>query len=252
MYLIKKALVICCCVGFLGACAPHAAENESANLIEKVAEDLPDQPVDPSIVAAAPTMARTSFANKWVGIAEVTLQPGEQIPSHFAGVRYAYPQVECTLGVVAGDNDQEIMNMVPEEIVTLPAGRISVANAGKSTAKFLVIERNLEGIASDLETLPAPGLASDLEQHGTVLLDDDRVIAAEISLGRGEVNLLPPNLPLLVIAQSDCNLEFAGPSAGNEESIIEAGHAIWQPAGCETVSNAGDADADFLVFGFKK
>jgi len=217
-----------------------------------VAEDLPDQPVNPSIVVAAPGKARTEFANEWVGVADVTLEPGDEIPPHSAGARYVYPQVECTLGVVAGNNDQEIINMVPGELVTLPAGSISVANVGEATARFLVVERNPEDIAPALEVLPEPEFAVDMERHGTLLLDDDNVVAAEISLDQSEENPLPPNLPLLIIAQSDCNLEFTGPTVGDAESIIEAGRAIWQPAGCETVSNVGDGSADFLVIGFRK
>jgi hypothetical protein len=252
MYMLRKALVLCCCVGLLGACAPRPGEEESANLVEKVAEDLPDQPADPSIVVAAPTMARTVFSNEWVGVADVDLEPGELIPPHSAGVRYVYPQVECTLGIVAGDNEKEIANLTPEELTTWPAGQLSIANEGESAARFLVVERNPIETAPDLETLPAPDVAVDMERHGTLLLDDDNVVAAEISLDQTEVNPLPPNLPLLVIAISDCNLELTGPTVGDSESIIEAGHAIWQPAGCESVSNVGDARADFLVLGFRK
>ena len=75
MYLLRKVLVLGCCVGLMGACAPHPGEEESANIVEKVAEDLPDQPADPSIVVVAPTMARTVFSNEWVGVAEVNQEP---------------------------------------------------------------------------------------------------------------------------------------------------------------------------------
>ena len=63
---------------------------------------------------------------------------------------------------------------------------------------------------------------------------------------------LPPNLPLLVVALSDCDLEFEGAAVSDVENVMKAGEAVWLPAGYNLVSNVGEAEAYAVVFGFRK
>jgi len=248
----RNTLLIISCLGLLWGC-PRVEPERPADLTEELAEVLPDQPVDPHIVTAAPTVAKTVFANKWVGVAHVTLPPDELIPPHDAGFRVVDPLTPCTLSVV-DKGIEEIFHAVPGELLTLPAGRLSIANVGESESpgEFLVIERSPVETSPDLETLAIPDVAIDMERHGTVLLDNDQVIATDISLDELAAEPVPPNLPLLVFAFTDCDLEFQGAAVDDAEHVVDAGSAFWQSAGYGFVTNVGEAAAHFLVIGFRK
>ncbi len=253
MPLSRNILVLTCCLGALWGCAqqPETKTEESADLTEELSEILPDQPADPAIVTAAPTMARTVFANEWVAVAHVAIPPGELIPPHDAGVRYALPLSEFTLSVI-DSGVEEIVHMVPGEIATWPEGRLSFANVDDSEGEFLMIERGAVETSPELETLAIPDAAIDMERHGTVLLDDDNVLVVDTRLNQLTDDPLPPNLPLLVVALSDCDLEFQGAAVNDAENVMKAGEAIWLPAGYNLVSNVGDVEAHAVVFGFRK
>ncbi|MCW8985012.1 MAG: hypothetical protein OQK55_06690 [Thermoanaerobaculales bacterium] len=247
----RNILVLVCCLGALWGCGRQLETEGSADLTEEVAELLPDQPTDPAIVAAAPTMARTVFANEWVAVARVTLPPGELIPPHDAGVRYALPLSESTLSVI-DSGKEEIVHILPGEIATWPEGRLSFANVNDSEGDFLIIERSAVSTSPDLETLAIPDVAVEMQRHGTVLLDNENVLVVDTRLDQLEGNPLPPNLPLLVVASSDCDLEFQGAAVTNVEEVMMAGEAIWLPAGYDVVSNVGNAEAHAFVFGFRR
>jgi hypothetical protein len=251
MQLSRYILVFVCCLGALWGCGRQLETEESGDLTQEVAEILPDQPNDPAMVTAAPSMARTVFANRWAAVAHVAIAPGELIPPHEAGVRYALPLSECTLSVI--DNGvEEIVHMVPGEIAAWPAGRLSFANVSNSEGEFLIIERSAVETSPDLETLAVPDVAIEMERHGKVLLDDEQVLVVDSTLDQLEGNPLPPNLPLLVVASSDSDLEFQGATVSDYDKVMKAGEAIWIPAGYNVVSNVGDTEAHVIVFGFRK
>jgi hypothetical protein len=248
----RNTLLIVSCLALLWGCAGPEPERPE-ELTEEVAEILPDQPTDPQIVTAAPNMATTVFANKWVGVARVTLLPGELIPPHDAGYRLVDPLTPCALSIV-NNGAEEVINAVPGELVTLRAGRLSIANVSESesTGEFLVIERSPVETSPDLETLPVPDVAVEMERHGTVLLDDDKVVVTDISIDELAKEPLPSNLPLLVYAFTNCDLEFQGAAVDDAEHVVDAGSAFWQSAGYGVVTNIGDEQAHFLVIGLRK
>ena len=247
----RNFLVIGCCLASLWACARQPEPEEAADLTEEVAEVLPDQPADPAIVTAAPLLAQTVFANEWVGVARVRLAPDDLIPPHDAGVRYVYPLSACTLSV--DDNGtEEVAHLVPGELAVWPAGRLSLANVDDTGGEFLVVERTPAETSPELETLVLPDVTIEMERHGVILLDDENVTAVDITLDQLASDPLPPNLPTLVVALGDCDLQFHGDAAPDLEQVMKSGEAVWQPAGYNVVDNAGDAQAHFLVFSFRQ
>lgn len=251
MQLKRKILTLCCVAGALWGCARYPEAERAADLDEDVAVLLPDQPTDPAIVTAEPTMARTLYANDWVGAARVSLEPGELIPPHEAGTRFVYPLTECTLSVI-DKGTEEIVNLEPGELATWPAGRLGVANVEASTAEFLVVERSPVDTSPDLVTLAIPDDAIDTERHGIVLLDDDTVLAIDMRLEELESDPLPANLPMLVVALSDCDLEFQGPAVSDVEEVMKQGEAVWREAGYGAVVNVGEGEAHALVLAPRK
>jgi hypothetical protein len=247
----KNILMLCCLAGAVWGCAPRPGAERAADVTDNVAELLPDQPTDPAIVTAEPTLAHTVFANDWVRVARVTLAPDELIPPHEAGTRYVYPLSECTLSII-DNGTEEIVNFEPGELATWSAGRLGVANVGESNGEFLVVERSPIETSPDLETLPIPDVAIDMERHGTVLLDNDDVMAVDIRLTRLESDPLPAYLPMLVVGLSDCSLELQGPDGSTVEEVLENGEAVWLTAGYGAVVNAGDGEAHVLVLALKK
>jgi hypothetical protein len=238
-------------LGALAGCSRQPAVEPTSDLTEEVAQVLPYQPTDPAVVTAAPSMATTVLANEWVGVARVNLAPGALIPPHDAGLQYVYPYSACTLSVVAHGNE-ELVRLLPGELVSWPAGRLSLANAGDSPGDLLMIERRPLSTVPDLSGLPVADIAIDMQAHGTVLLDDDAVLAADISLGQLQGIPLPPNMPMLMVALSDCDLTVQRSEEDDFELSIEAGQAEWESAGLEGVSNVGDGAAHFLVVGLRK
>jgi hypothetical protein len=251
MSVSRKVLVIGCCVASLWACARQPDPEEAADLTEDVTAILPDQPADPAIVSAAPMLAKTVFANEWVGVARVDLAPDELIPPHEAGTRYVYPLSACTLSV--DDNGtEEVAHLVPGELAVWPAGRLSLANVDDTGGEFLVIERHPIETSPELETLAVPDIDIEMERHGTVLLDDESVTAVDVTLAQLTSDPLPPDLPLLVMALGDCDLQLHGDAVPDVEEVMKAGEAIWQAAGYNVVENIGDGQAHFLVISFRK
>jgi hypothetical protein len=247
----RKFLILSCVVGALWGCARQPETATEADITEDVAALLPDQPTDPAIVTAEPTMAQTVFANDWVAVARVTLDPGGLIPPHDAGVRFVYALSECSLSVIE-NGTEEIVHIMPGDLVTWPSGRLSVANVAASPGEFLVVERSSVDTSPDLETLPIPDVAVDMERHGTVLLDDDNVLAVDMSLAQLASDPLPPNLPMLVVALSACDLHFEGPAVSDAEIVMTAGESAWQTAGYGVVTNVGNNEAHVLVIGFRR
>jgi hypothetical protein len=247
----RNFLTLFCVVGALWGCARQPEVEREADITEDVAVLLPDQPTDPAIVTAEPTMARTVFANDWVAVAHVTLEPGGLIPPHDAGVRFVYALSDCTLSVV-DNGGEEVVHMAPGEFTTWPAGQLSLANIAVSPGELLVVERSPVDTSPDLETLPVPDSAVEMERHGTVLLDDDNGLAVDISLAQLASDPLPPNLPMLVVALSACDLQFEGPAVADSELVLTAGEAAWQTPGYGVVTNVGDTQAHVLVVGFRR
>ena len=211
MRLTRSLVTLCCVAGAMWGCARYPEAERAADLDENVAVLLPDQPTDPAIVTAEPALASTVFANDWVGVARVGLEAGELVPPHVAGIRFVYPLSECTLSVI-DNGSEEIVHLEPGELATWPAGRLGVANVEATPAEFLVVERSPVETSPDLVTLAIPDEAVETERHGTVLLDDDNVLGIDIRLAELDADPLPPNLPMLVVALSDCDLEFQGPA----------------------------------------
>ena len=251
MSLTRNIAVVCCVIGTLWGCARQPEAERAADLTESIAEDLPDQPTDPAIVKAEPAMASTIFSNDWVAAARVTLEPGELIPPHEAGVRFVYPLSDSTLSVIDNGNE-EVVHLEPGELLTWPAGRLSLANVEGSTADFLVVERSPVETSPDLEILDIPDTAVEMERHGEVLLDDDRVLAVDISLSELAADPLPANLPMLVVALSDSDIEFEGANVPDVEEVMENGEAIWREAGYNVVTNVGEGESHVLVLAFRK
>jgi len=251
MQLTRSILTLCCVAGALWGCARYPEAERAADLDENVAVLLPDQPTDPAIVTAEPALARTVFANEWVGVARVDLEPGELIPPHEAGTRFVYPLSECTLSVI-DDGIEKIVNLEPGELTSWPAGRLGVANVEATPAEFLVVERSPVETSPDLVTLAIPDDAVEAERHGTVLLDDDTVLGIDLRLAELDADPLPPNLPMLVVALSDCDLEFQGQAVPEVEEIMKHGEAVWLEAGFGAVVNVGEGEAHAFVLALRK
>jgi hypothetical protein len=230
---------------------PEPAGELSGNLSEEVTEALPDQPADPAIVTAAPEMARTVFSNEWVAVARVELPPGEVVPPHVAGSRVVYP---LTGGELALDDDgmAEVVHAEPGEVLGLQPGRLTISNVGDMPSDFLVVERTPVELPPEPEEIPVPDLAVDMEHHGEVLLDDDNVMVSDLDLGQLEWAPLESDLPYLVVALTPADLDFEGPATDEEETVLLAGEATWQPAGQQAVSNVGDGPTQVVAFAFKK
>ena len=186
-------------------------------------------------------------------MARVTLPHGEVVPPHNGGRRYVYAQTACTLEVVeGGGGSKEIVHLLPGELVSWPQGRLSSGNVADSDAELLVVERTDVEIAPDVGDLVVPDAAFDMERHGTVLLDDDTIIAAELSLDELDSNPLAPNVPFLIIALSDADLEAEAMAFPDVEHVMKQGHAVWQHAGYGNLANVGEGPANVLVLGFRR
>jgi hypothetical protein len=243
-------IVTTCCLAMTWGCARNPQVEESAELTEQIAEVLPDQPSDPPVVLAAPEWATTVFANRWTDVAHVALAPDELIPPHAGGVRYVYALSQCTLSVVR-DGEKELVHLEPHEFTMWPAGRLSLANVDDTVADLLLIERTPIETSPELETLAIPDSTVEMERHGTVLLDDDQVVAVEVSLDELQSEPLSPNLPTLTVALGESDLEYQGDAVPDTEHLIPQGEAVWQPAGYNAVTNIGQGPARVLVVSFR-
>jgi quercetin dioxygenase-like cupin family protein len=96
------------------------------------------------IAADAPTTApnnyKTVFENERVRVFDVTVKPGDKIPSHSHPDHLAYPLNSCTLALTAEGGKAQAAEAKPGHVLWSNAVTHSVENTGKTECKLIIVE----------------------------------------------------------------------------------------------------------------
>jgi hypothetical protein len=76
-------------------------------------------------------------------------------------------------------------------------------------------------------------------------------MVVDMRLAELEGDPLPANLPMLIVALSDCDLEFQGPTVSDAEDVMKQGEVVWHEAGYGAVVNVGEGEAHALVLALR-
>jgi hypothetical protein len=196
-----------------------------------------------------PKQEKLVFENPYVKAYEVTLSPGDKLPSHESGNRIIYSLTDYTLRYKWDGKTSEEKRKAGD-VHYHPAGVHSEESGGKGTAKFILVER----LAAPLP--PAEGTGIDMARanpHNTrVLFDRDLGKVFEVTLYPKDAVSMHFGLDRLIYSFGSGELLITTPDGKKSKETIKKGAYEWHAAGLHAVDNIGSTPVRFIVFAFKK
>ena len=214
-------------------------------------ESTPDaaKPADSAVATAAPSSAEpmtSVFSNEYAVASVVTLAPGQVLPAHTGGPRAVYALSDYTIRFTQDGQTSE-PTWKAGQAHFHAAGEHSIENIGTTEAKFLVVARTAQALAS----APAHG-ESPSSGATPPLLDNDDVRVSEVRLAAGDTLPRHPGLARVVYALSDYTISYTANSTEAAVNTFTAGQAHWHDADEHLIVNTGATEARFLIVQFKR
>ena len=234
---MKRVAVLAAALAVVIACG--GVEQEAPMTETTTEEPLAD------IVSVAFESAAVFLENEWVRVLRVTVEPGSEVPRHDASDRVVYALSDYTIEWTEGEAPPTTKSWTAGQAHWHESGAHAVRNIGESVAEYLVIERL--GTALPAEAAPADDVQAAAPEHGSILLENDAVRVAEISLEPGQSTGPHPGAHRVVVALSDYTIQWTEGEADPVEVSWSEGDAHWHEPGIHEVENIGDGPARYLV-----
>lgn len=239
---MKKLSVIVVALGLVVACGGQTDEAPPA-------ETVSEAPIA-DIASAARDQVSVELENEWVRALRIKLEPGAQLPRHFGGDRVVYSLSDYTIEWVEGDEAPTEKSWIEGEAHWHANGPHAVRNTGSSAAEFLVVERLDAELPAEAQTEGDPSEESSQPEHGRMLLENEAVRVAEVTLEPGESTGLHRGGVRVVYALSDYVIRWTEGDADPVEVSWSEGQAHWHQPAEHAVENTGDLPARYLVVTF--
>ncbi|MDP1570212.1 MAG: hypothetical protein Q8L86_09430 [Vicinamibacterales bacterium] len=189
------------------------------------------------------------FSNEYATASVVTLAPGQVLPAHSGGPRALYALSDYTIRFTQGGQTSESSWSVGQAHFH-DAGEHSIENIGASEAKFLVVARTAQALASaPAHDEPPAGSASGPTR---LPLDNADVRVSEVRLPAGSTLPRHHGLARVVYALTDYTLSYTSNDAEPVVNSSTAGQAHWHDADEHLIVNTGTTDARFVLVQFKR
>jgi beta-alanine degradation protein BauB len=196
-----------------------------------------------------PKQEKLVFENQFVKVYEATLQPGEKLPLHHGGNRVVLNLNDCKL-LYHWEGKTAEEKRKAGDVHYHPEATHSEENAGKTSAHFLIVERQNTPLPA------AQGTGIDLAKanpnNTRVLFDRDMAKVYELTLQPKEAASMHYCIDHLVYSCEAGQLVLTGPDGTRTKLSLKKGGYQWYPSGLEALENAGPNKAKLVVFGFKK
>jgi len=221
----------------------------SAALLLFVGCQMDREPIA-DIAAEAPDNVTVLLANPYVQVAEYRLAPGEGLPLHAGGPRLVYSLSDYKLLWTEQGQETE-QGWSTGQVHWHDAVPHEALNVGTTEARYLVVTRLSE---------PLPPGAADVTEDvadtspklGKVVLTNDIMRLIQVTLPSGQTIPMHNGHFRVIYPLTDYTLEFE--DEGGEKSIATyvKGKVLFHARGRHAVTNTGDTDARYLVFGLRK
>jgi quercetin dioxygenase-like cupin family protein len=213
------------------------------------AETVHDTPVA-DIASAGPEQVSVALENEWVRALRMTLEPGAQLPRHVGGDRVVWTLSDYTIEWAEGDEPPTEMIWTAGQAHWHVGGAHAVRNTGSSVAEFLVVERRGVELPAEAQTTSDTQAVALSPEPGPIVLENDAVRVAELTLPPGESTGRHWGGHRVVFALSDHTIRWTEGDADPVEMSWSEGEAHWHQSGDHEVENIGDSSARFLVVTF--
>ena len=196
-----------------------------------------------------PKQEKLVFENQFVKVYETTLQPGEKSPLHHGGNRLVYSINDYKL-LFHWEGKTVEEKRKAGDVHFHPEAAHAEENAGKSVARFLIIER--QGTALPPPNGTGANMARVNPNNTKMIFDRDMATVFEVTLQPKESASEHYCPDRLVYSPDASNLVFIAADGARTKIAFKKGGYQWYPSGIVTLENSGPNKAKFLVFGFKK
>lgn len=189
------------------------------------------------------------FNNDYVSVSRVTLEPGEELPTHSGTARVVYSLSDYT---IRWTEDGETAEKVWREgdVHAHEGLQHAIKNTGTTIADFLIVAKTDESMpATD-----ATDIANDAAVPGgyaAVIADLEDARVLRVALPSGAAQPLHAGAPRIVYSLNDYSVVFKTPGDEGREVDLVTGSVHWHEAGPHAVLNSGDDTARFVIFAFQ-
>lgn len=207
-----------------------------------------------SLPTVIPHRVNALLANQYVEVLQVTLPPGDQLPVFEAPSTLLYPLSAVDLNLTV--DQQPTTWEAPREVATWQSGgRLSFRNESNQTARFLMFYRVTPSLPAVVDHV-AGDVADSLPQFTQIVLDNDDVRVLDVRLPARTATPLHQGLNRVVYALNAYQLRHGSlDESGTMQTTtlpVEPGFVSWEPRGPHQTENIGDAEAHYLVVGFRR
>ena len=202
------------------------------------------------IAAAAPDNVTVLLANPYVRVAEYRLAPGEGLPLHVGGPRLVYSLSEYKLLWTEGGKETE-QEWSTGQVHWHEALPHEARNIGTTEARYLVVTRLSEPLPVDSSEV-VEDVADAAPRQGKLLFNNETMRLLQVTLPAGEEIPMHNGRPRVIYALTDYTLKYQEDGEEPETADFRPGSVHFHGSGKHAITNVGETDARFLVFGLKK
>ncbi len=205
-------------------------------------------------LGAAPAMAadlpgdgvQHLFANDYVEVHRVTLEPGDGLPLHSGDARLIYSLSDYTIEwTERGETTTKTWR--EGDVHAHEALEHAVRNTGNTIADFLVVARTDKALPKAERGADAADVAGGYAAF-IAEFDDARVL--RVALPAGGSQPIHQGAARVVYSLNGHSIAFSTPEGGERVREFATGDVHWHDAGPHAVANAGDETARFVIFAF--
>lgn len=198
-------------------------------------------------------MPETVFENEYAKVSHVTLETGQQQPSHYGEDRIIYSLNDYTIGFQQDEMEVEEHQLNEDDVHFHESGEHYSRNTGEETAEWLVFERKTDDLpqADDLETDIEEDL--NLNKSTTVLFENELFKATKVRVEPGMEIPEHEGSNRVVYSLSNYTVDFDSEAEAEEDRVteFEIGDVHWHQAAEHSVEISGNTLAEFLIVVYK-
>jgi hypothetical protein len=193
-------------------------------------------------------MRKEVFANDYVTVNRITLEPGAGLPLHKGAARVVYSLSDYTIRWTE-DGSTTSMDWREGQVHAHDALDHAVENTGNTIADMLIVFRTDKALEVGAVESDASTVAGG---YGALIADLDGVRVIRVALPPGARQPMHGGAARLVYALNNSELTFVD-AAGTARTFTHAnGSAHWHEAGDHAVENTGDETARYVIFAFSR
>jgi quercetin dioxygenase-like cupin family protein len=210
-----------------------------------------DQQTTPASEQTEHEIATTLFENEYTRVRKITLNAGEEQPTHDGKARLVYSMNDYTISWQEGGIDKGTKVWQTGDLHFHRPGKHSARNIGNQTAMWLVFER----IADDLPPCGDMDVESDIasleEDVSGHVMENEWFKVERVSIEPGVVVPEHEGINRVIYSLSDYTIFYESDTDEGQNHTFSSGDIHWHEACNHSLKNIGETTAEFLVIAYK-